>query len=79
MDLPCPCGALLVGSVPLADSAAVFRAVTAKLGRYLKRIPDGETGPRANWIAASWRYSSRSPSLNPKWWKSATSSALNSA
>lgn len=44
-------GALLVGSVPLADASAVFRLAGAKLGRHLRRIPDGETGERKNWIA----------------------------
>ncbi|MGQ0543704.1 MAG: hypothetical protein ACT4P3_00010 [Betaproteobacteria bacterium] len=44
-------GALLVGSVPLADAPAVFRLAGAKLGRHLRRVPDGETGERKNWIA----------------------------
>ena len=42
-------GALLVGSMPLADSAAVFAFAAQHLGRHLKRIPDGETGSRINW------------------------------
>lgn len=46
-----PCGVHLVGSVPLSGSAAVFRAASGALGPYLKRIPDGEPGPRTNWIA----------------------------
>jgi hypothetical protein len=45
------CGVHLVGSVPLEDSRRVFTVVSEKLGRLLKRIPDGETGPRSNWIA----------------------------
>jgi hypothetical protein len=40
----------LVGSVPLADARAVFATVSAVLGRRLKRIPDGETGERSDWI-----------------------------
>lgn len=40
----------LVGSVPLADSETVFRAVCAELGPHLRRIPDGETGERIRWI-----------------------------
>lgn len=40
----------LVGSVPLQDSAAVFACVGSKLGHYLSRIPDGETGERSRWI-----------------------------
>jgi hypothetical protein len=40
----------LVGSVPLSDARAVFETVSAALGPRLKRIPDGETGERADWI-----------------------------
>jgi len=40
----------LVGSVPLADARAVFSTVSAALGSRLKRIPDGETGERSDWI-----------------------------
>ncbi len=41
----------LVGSVPLADAATVFETVSAALGPRLRRIPDGETGERSDWIA----------------------------
>jgi len=40
----------LVGSVSLADSEAVFRAAAETLGHRVRRIPDGETGARSNWI-----------------------------
>ena len=40
----------LVGSVPGANAAEVFERVSAALGPRLKRIPDGETGERADWI-----------------------------
>ena len=40
----------LVGSVPLASARDVFETVSAALGPRLKRIPDGETGERADWI-----------------------------
>lgn len=43
-------GVHLVGSVPLAGAEEVFRAVAAELGDRLRRIPDGETGPRSDWI-----------------------------
>ena len=43
-------GAHLVGSVPLASSEAVFRTITAEIGDRVRRIPDGETGPRSDWI-----------------------------
>jgi hypothetical protein len=42
-------GALLVGSMPLTDAAAVFKFAAEHLGRHLKRMPDGETGKRINW------------------------------
>ena len=47
----CPCGAILVGSVPLSDAEQVFRMAAQHLGRHLKRLPDGETGSRSHWIA----------------------------
>lgn len=40
----------LVGSVPMANSEEVFSRVSAALGSRLKRIPDGETGRRLDWI-----------------------------
>ncbi len=40
----------LVGSVPLADAEQVFRTVAGRLGPHLRRLPDGETGKRADWI-----------------------------
>ena len=40
----------LVGSIPLADAREVFATVSAALGPRLKRIPDGETGKRSDWI-----------------------------
>ena len=43
-------GVHLVGSVPLASAEVVFRTVAAELGDRLRRVPDGETGPRADWI-----------------------------
>ncbi len=49
-----PIGAHLVGSVPLGGPEEVFRAAGAALGDRLRRLPDGETGPRADWIV--WQY-----------------------
>ena len=43
-------GVHLVGSVPLGNARKVFATVSAALGRQLKRIPDGETGERSDWI-----------------------------
>jgi hypothetical protein len=42
-------GALLVGSMPLADSAAVFTFINGHIGSHVRRMPDGETGKRINW------------------------------
>src|SRR3989454_12764338 len=43
-------GAHLVGSVPLASAEAVFTTLAGELGDRLRRLPDGETGPRSDWI-----------------------------
>ena len=40
----------LVGSVPMADAGAVFETASAVLGPFLRRIPDGETGERLDWV-----------------------------
>lgn len=49
-----PVGVHLVGSVPLGSAEEVFRLASQALGDRLRRIPDGETGPRADWIL--WQY-----------------------
>jgi hypothetical protein len=40
----------LVGSVPLRSAREVFETASAALGPRLKRLPDGETGARSDWI-----------------------------
>lgn len=45
-----PRNVYLVGSVPLADTKAVFETVSAALGPHLLTLPDGETGERLDWI-----------------------------
>ena len=40
----------VVGSVPLANATQVFETLAAALGPKLKRLPDGETGERLNWV-----------------------------
>jgi len=40
----------LVGSVPMANAPEVFETVSAALGPRIKRLPDGETGERGDWI-----------------------------
>ena len=34
----------------MSDAETVFRTLSGSLGERLKRIPDGETGPRSHWI-----------------------------
>ena len=43
-------GVHLVGSVPLDDTTSVFRTVCSSLPHRLRRIPDGETGERYNYV-----------------------------
>lgn len=43
-------GVHLCGSVPLADARTVFSEASRRIGHHLKRIPDGETGVRDNWV-----------------------------
>ena len=38
------------GSVNLADAETVMREITARVPSGVRRIPDGETGDRGNWI-----------------------------
>ena len=43
-------GIHIVGSVPMDNAAQVFEALSAALGPFLRYLPDGETGPRLNWL-----------------------------
>jgi hypothetical protein len=58
-----PKGALLVGSVPLGSAEEVFREASSILGDRLRRIPDGETGARDNWIGWQFEVLRRNPYL----------------
>lgn len=58
-----PRGALLIGSVPLESSTAVFELAGKKLGAHLRRIPDGETAERQNWIGWQFDVLARTPQL----------------
>jgi SAM-dependent methyltransferase len=49
-----PVGAHLVGSVPLGRVDEIFRRMAGALGDRLRRLPDGEPGPRSDWIL--WQY-----------------------
>lgn len=54
-------GVLLVGSVPLASANEVFRTASTILGGRLRRIPDGETGERKDWIVWQFAVLARDP------------------
>ena len=45
-----PTGVHFNGGVNLADAETVFREISARVPHGVRRIPDGETGDRANWI-----------------------------
>lgn len=60
-----PQNVLLLGSVPLATTDAVFRLAAGKLGPLLKRMPDGETGKRAYWITSQAYLLARHPQFEP--------------
>ena len=49
-----PLGVHLVGSLPVENAERAFRVVGEALGDRVRRIPDGETGPRSDWIV--WQY-----------------------
>ena len=54
MEESAPAGVHLVGSVPLGSAEEVFRSVAGAIGDRLRRLPDGETGARSDWIV--WQY-----------------------
>jgi hypothetical protein len=60
-----PVGVHLVGSVPLGGAEEVFRTVASVLGDRLRRIPDGETGPRSDWIGWQYPVFSSQPQFQP--------------
>jgi hypothetical protein len=60
-----PVGVHLVGSVPLGSAEEVFRRVATVLGDRLRRIPDGETGPRSDWIGWQYPVFSSRPQFEP--------------
>jgi hypothetical protein len=39
-----------VGSMPLGSGEETFRKISSSVGKYLKRLPDGETGARRTWV-----------------------------
>src|SRR5262249_49272233 len=55
----------LVGSIGLDTTPEVFREVGALLKDSIKRIPDGETGPRRLWVSFQYPLLRASPFLRP--------------
>jgi hypothetical protein len=53
----------LVGSVSLASAEDVFKTISQLFGRRIKRIPDGETGKRLDWITWLESVFSQNPAL----------------
>jgi len=58
-----PRGVHLVGSVPLNNAEEVFRAASSTLSDRLRRVPDGETGIRTNWIVWQINFLTQNPHL----------------
>ncbi|MEX2126629.1 MAG: hypothetical protein WD871_00090 [Xanthobacteraceae bacterium] len=54
-----------MGSVPLKNAEAVLTAIAQALGDRVRRIPDGETGPRLNWIECQTRVFDEHPAFQP--------------
>jgi hypothetical protein len=65
LDAGLPYRVHLVGSVGLDDAAEVFRTAGRALGRRLKRVPDGEPGPRRLWVSFQYPFLRSSPFLRP--------------
>src|SRR5215467_3152395 len=53
------------GSVNLADGESVMREIAARVPSGLRRVPDGETGDRGNWIFFQMQRFLQMPSLVP--------------
>jgi methionine synthase II (cobalamin-independent) len=55
----------LVGSIGLDNAQEVFRTVGTAFGSRLKRVPDGEPGPRRLWVSFQYPLLRSSPFLRP--------------
>ena len=53
------------GSVNLADAESVMREIATRVPSGLRRVPDGETGDRGNWIFFQMQKFLQSPLLVP--------------
>ena len=58
-----PTGVHFNGSVNLADSESVMREIVSRVPSGVRRIPDGETGDRGNWIFFQMQKFLQSPAL----------------
>ena len=56
---------LLLGSLPLPSTEQAFDAVTHAMGDLVKRVPDGEPGPRSLWIIWQSEVIGRAKGLEP--------------
>ena len=65
MDACTPTHVHLVGSIGLDTVEEVFSTVGPLLGRRLRRIPDGEPGPRRLWVSFQYPLLRSSPFLRP--------------
>lgn len=55
----------LVGTVPLNSAEAVFDLLSDTIAQDMKRIPDGETGPRSYWVSSQARVLHEDPNFEP--------------
>lgn len=55
----------LVGSIGLDSVEEVFGTVGSLLGKHLRRVPDGEVGPRRLWVTFQYPLLRSSPYLRP--------------
>jgi methionine synthase II (cobalamin-independent) len=65
VSVPVPSEVHLVGSIGLDSVDEVFTTVGRTLGKRLKRVPDGEQGPRRLWISFQYPMLLASPFLRP--------------
>ena len=63
-----PCPVHLLGSMELASTEDVFRAVASLLGERTSRLPDGEIGPKKGWITSQWKAFERNPAFEKVEW-----------
>src|SRR5215212_6860746 len=55
----------LVGSIGLDSVEEVFSTVGRLLGKHIKRVPDGEPGPRRLWVSFQYPFLRSSPYIRP--------------